>query len=151
MEQMFFGRWRLCSDREATRRAYKCVEIAGPEACGCSYCRNFAAARDQVYPAEVRSLFGDLGIDPCREAEVYHMCRLKSGLHLYGGWFHFVGRIEEEGEEVGKFCLEGGTGPFNLFFHEKPVLVPDPFQGLPLVQLEFTAQAPWILEEPEPE
>ncbi|HEV3259366.1 MAG TPA: hypothetical protein VG013_21045 [Gemmataceae bacterium] len=151
MERVVFGRWRLCCDREATRRAYKFIEIGGPEACGCCHCRNFAAARGQVYPGEVRSLFEELGIDSCREAEVYQMGRLASGLHLYGGWFHCLGRIEQEGKEVGKFDLEGGTGPFNLFFHDKPALVPGPFQGLPLLQLEFTAEVPWVLQESEPE
>src|SRR5258708_1054433 len=151
MEQVLFGRWRLFSDGEATGQGYKCIEIGGPEACGCSHCRNFAAARDQIYPGEVRSLFKDLGIDSCRETEVYHMGRLESGQHLYGGWFHCVGRIEEEGEEVGKFDLEGGAAPFNIYFHEKPVLIPNPYQGLPVLQLALTAHVPWVLQEPEPE
>ena len=57
---------------------------------------------------------------------------------------------EEEGREVGKFDLEGGAGPFKLYFHDKPCLVPAPFQGFPLLQLEFTVQAPWVLEDSEP-
>jgi hypothetical protein len=99
----------------------------------------------------VSSLFDELGINSCREAEVYQMGRLESGLHQYGGWLHFVGRIEEKTDRVGKFDLEGGTGPFTLYFHDKPVLIPDPFRALPLLQLEFTAQVPWVLHEPEPE
>jgi hypothetical protein len=151
MEQMVFGRWRLCYDREATRQAYNAISIGGPERCGCCYCRNFAAARDQVYPAEVRALFENLGIDFSKEAETYPSGRLKPGLHPYGGWFHCVGRIEAEGQEVGKFDFEGGPGPFKLYFSERLGLVPECFQGLRLVQLEFEAHVPWVLEEPEPE
>jgi hypothetical protein len=150
MEQVLFGRWRLQCDREGTREAFARIEIGGPEACGCCHCRNFAAARSQVYPAEVLSLFEGLGIDSRKEREVYHLTPLESGLHLYGGWFHFVGRIEEEGKELGKFDMES-TGPFKLFFHEKPALVPESFEGLPLVQLEFEAQVPWVIEEHEAE
>jgi hypothetical protein len=105
--------------------------------------------RSQVYSGEAQSLFQELGIDSSREAEVYHMCRLESGLHLYGGWLHCVGRIEEEGEKVG--ASPGGIGAYNYYFHEKPVVVPAPFQGLPLLQLEFIAEIPWVLQEPEPE
>ncbi len=31
-----------------------------------------------------------------RDAEVYHTTRLQTGLHLYGRWFHFVGKILKE-------------------------------------------------------
>ena len=153
LEKVNFGRWRLISDREATQRAYNSIQIGGPEACGCSPCRNFAAVRGQVYPVEVLSLFEDLGIDLRREAEIYHMGRLESGLHLYGGWFHCIGRIEQEGEEVGRFDLEAGPGSFKLYFHDKPNLVPAPLLvlGLPLLQLEFNAEVSWVLEETEPE
>ena len=151
MEQVIFGRWRLRIDLEATRQAYQGMKLGGPETCGCCPCRNFAAARSQVYPADVLSLFNALGIDCTKEVEVYHMGRQDSGLHLYGGWFHCVGRIEQESEEVGQYDLEGSDGPFKLYFHEKPILVSDCFQGLPLLQLEFTAFVPWVLQEPEHE
>jgi hypothetical protein len=80
------------------RGVYNHVPIGGPEACGCSHCRNFAAARCQIYPAEVLSLFEELGTDFSKESEVYQMDRLESGLHLFDGWFHCVGRIEREDE-----------------------------------------------------
>ena len=153
MKQVNFGRWRLNCDSEATQRAYKATEIGGPEACGCSHCQNFAMARDLVYPSEVRSLFDDLGIHWCGEREVYHMVRLESGLHLYGGWLHCVGGIEGVSDEFGKFDLEvsGDNAPFTFYFHDRPTLLPDSFQGLPILQFEFTAQVPWVLQETEPE
>jgi hypothetical protein len=151
MEHVVFGRWRLSCDCEASRRGYQLVPVGAPEACGCLYCRNFAATRSHVYPAEVLALFEQLGIDPSREAEVYHMGPLQPGLHRYGGWFHFVGRIEAEGESVGKFDLEGSPGPFKFYFAENRALAPKSFEGLPLVQLDFEADVPWVIEEPEEE
>jgi hypothetical protein len=98
----------------------------------------------------VLSLFEKLGIDPRREAEVYEMGPVESGFHLYGGWFHFVGRVMADPESLGKFDLESGDGTFKLFFHDKAALVAECFQGLPLVQLEFEAKVPWLIDEAEP-
>jgi hypothetical protein len=151
MDQVVFGRWRLFADREATRQAYTEIRIGGPEECGCCHCRNFAAARNQVYPVEVRRLFEDLGIDFSKEVEVYHTGRRSPGLHHYGGWFHCIGRIEAKGDEVGEFDVEAGEGPFHLYFHDKPNLVAASFETLPLLQLEFDAQVPWVVHGPEPE
>jgi hypothetical protein len=123
-----------------------------------------------VYPSEVISLFDELGIDRGREAEIYHLGRLKTGLHHYGGWFHFIGQIDEEGKTIGPFDLEvsvikdpasgmekgwsygeAGSGPFKLFFQKKLDLVPDCFQGFHLAQLQFSAWVPWVLEGSEPD
>jgi hypothetical protein len=32
------------------------------------------------------------------DGEVYHNARLASGLHDYGGWFHFVGALAMTGD-----------------------------------------------------
>jgi hypothetical protein len=87
------GRWKIASDAESPRKAYAATLMGGPEECGCRPCLNFAAQRDETYPPDVMQLFEQLGIAPNRETEIYHMARLESGKHLYGGWFHFVGSI----------------------------------------------------------
>jgi hypothetical protein len=153
MEQFSVGRWRLACDPGATRDAYGAITQAAPEACGCLPCRNFAAARNRVYSATVLDLFERLGIVPVREAEVYHLAPLALGLHLYGGFLHFVGAIES-GEDAltssGAISLEPVSDGFSLGFTARGSLVHDAFRGRPLVQLEFTAQVPWVLSEPEP-
>lgn len=149
MKYFTIGRWLCCCDPEATRQAYTSFEERPAETCGCCYCRNFAAARSQVYPAEVRGLFEEIGIDFTKEAEVYELIRLAPGLRLYGGWFHFVGRIEEETGDGDKRAILNET--FSISVHDNPVLIPDPFQGVPLLQLDFNAHVPWVLQEPEPD
>jgi hypothetical protein len=151
MERIHFHRWTLACDLSATRQAYNQIEMGDPEVCGCCYCRNFILARDQVYPSEILDLLNRLGVDSRREREVYHMGRLPNGLHHYGGWFHFVGSIELEGTEVGPYDMENQEGRFQLWFHSQPALVPKPFNGLPVCQMEFVAGVPWLLRDhPEP-
>ena len=87
--------WILECDVDATRRAYEGLLHGGAEECGCSGCRNFIEQREFVFPAEVLNLFGRLGMNYRRDAEIYHIARMESGSH-YGGWFHFVGNILKE-------------------------------------------------------
>ena len=152
MEIVSFGRWQVNCDREATRHAYERVAVGGPETCGCCHCRNFAAARAQIYPAPALALFERLGIDPRREVEVYQMHRFEDGLHYYGGWFHFVGSIiagEDAVDASARVKLEQINERFSMAFSARTNLVGDAFKGLPLVELGFNAHVPWVLLEPE--
>jgi hypothetical protein len=133
------------------------VAAGGPEECGCQPCLNFASARAQIYPAQVLALFEKLGISAHREVEVYHMARLSSGRHLYGGWFHVVGSIlsgadaaKQVAENLWQPDLEEANENFSLGFTSRLALVRVAFAGLPLVQLEFTAKVPWVLSSTEP-
>jgi hypothetical protein len=151
METVVFGKWRLECDPEATRQAYHRISVGSPEACGCRKCQNFAVARSHVYPPAVLSLFRQLGINSQHEAEIYHMGRLGTGEHLYGGWFHFVGAIISEGDTIGPFDMEQGDHvPFRLFFANSSGLLEESFVGQPVVQLEFVAHVPWLLGSSEP-
>lgn len=176
MELIHFSRWELESDREATRQAYLSVDH-GAESCPEDFCQNFAAARLDAYPPEALKLFASLGIDYKKEAETFHNMRVSTemvkswreqgrnvpdslvGLHHYGGWFHFVGRTLQ-----GPDCftsrprgagwaidLEPLTDRFSIGFSgSHTALVRDPFRGKPIVQLEFEAIVPWVLQKPEP-
>jgi hypothetical protein len=99
-----------------------------------------------VLPEEFRALLGRLGIPFEGEAEVYHNCRLESGLHSYGAWYHFIGRVLF-GERECSPNVQFGT--FSVFFHSKPALLPESFAGQSVVQLEVDAQVPWLSDIPE--
>jgi hypothetical protein len=157
VESVRWGRWEINCDSDATRNAYGGVSLGAPEACGCHPCLNFVAARTQVYPANVFEVLEKLGISPNREVEIYHMARLPSGRHLYGGWFHFVGSIvsgadaaRQVGECIWQPDLELADDNFRVGFSSRLALVRGPFAGLPLVQLEFSAKVPWVLASGEP-
>jgi hypothetical protein len=153
-----FGRWELECDPIINRGLFTQVSLGAPGACGCAHCRNFAAARNQVYPADVKRLFELLGISMDREAEVYHTHRIAPGRHHYGGWFHFVGMIvsgSDAAKQIGttaawSFDLEEISPGFKLGFTRRIGLLKAPFKGHPIVQLEFDAEVPWVLAEPEP-
>jgi hypothetical protein len=146
----------LCCDPEATRRAFAAVPVGSPESCGCGDCLNFAAARDLAYPPEIRAAFERLGIDYRKESEIWHTHRDESGLHHYGGFFHFVGSLQsgkdaEEllGSGIGTFDLEQMGQYFSFGFTSKAQLVPDSFKGSQPTQFEFQAAIPWVLNTPE--
>lgn len=158
VESVVIDRWRLRIDLEATRAAYRAMTLPGPESCGCLPCQNFVAARDRAYPAPARQLFERLGIDWHKEAEVCHITRLGPGVHLYNGWFHFVGAIDA-GREAWRFLhakvaapdFIALTGAFMVGLTSRQHLSHPPFRGQQLVQLEFTAEVPWVIDGPEPE
>ena len=157
MERFTFGRWEIDCDPDATRRAYAAIKAGGPEECGCDPCKNYVAARPQIYSSKALALFDRLGISPSLEVEVYHLCRLESGKHLYGGWFHFAGAIAS-GRDARKQVREGVWQPdletvdehFSLGFSSRVALVRQPFRGLSLVQLEMEIRLPWVIASPEP-
>jgi hypothetical protein len=146
MEILELPGWRIEYDPSATAAAYDRAPAAGPETCRCSPCRNWAATRDRLLPEGFRGLLDRLGIPFNREAEVYHNCRLESGLHSYGAWYHFVGRVVFGELECSPSVVFGALA---AYFHSRPVLVPESFAGQPLVQLEVVAEVPWLSNVPE--
>ena len=147
-----------------TRSASASLEMVDPDVWGLidrdrqrhSRTLNFIAQREQSYPREVLDLLARLGIDYRREAEVYHLARLPSGMHQYGGWFHSAGSFEGpdpwEADASGRRRLRMTPvdGRFSLTFRRDAQLAPDPLKDQPLVQLEFLVHVPWILDRPEP-
>jgi len=127
-------------DRELTAAAYRDIPTAGPEECGCTGCRNFIAQRESAYPPQFLSLLEQLGIDAKKEGEVYESGPFPNGMHLYGGWFYFVGRVVTAGE----YLVE--TGPFKYFIGRSFPRPPKVFAGQPVLTVEFATELPWVVE-----
>lgn len=147
MERLDLPGWHIAYDRATTIAAHDRCPATGPEACGCEPCRKWASNRDQFLPAGFCQLLNTLGVPVHREAEVYHNCRLNSGLHSYGAWYHFVGRVVA-GESPPSPPVVFGS--FAVHFHSRPALLPEAFTGQPVVQLELAAELPWLSDAPEP-
>lgn len=147
MEQLELPGWRLEFDRAATVAAHAKLLTGAPEACDCDHCRNWVRSRSVTFPPDYRTLLHRLGISLARESEVYHIGKLEPGLHLYAGWYHFVGRVLSGEKE----CSPNVTfEPFAVFFHSSPLLLHEVFADQPVVQLEFEARIPWLPDVPEP-
>lgn len=157
MEFVNIGRWKLRFDAEATREAFSGVPLGSPESCGCAECLNFAAVRESAYPPEALAIFERLGVDPRKESEIWRTHRDESGLHHYGGFFHFVGSIEGGRDAkrlvngIGTFELEPAGGDFQFGFTSDAALIPESFAGKEVVQLEFQTRVAWVLGEREPD
>lgn len=142
MKEIEVQGWVLKCDVETTREAYARIPLGDPEDCGCLYCRNFVAARALAYPAAALSLYEQFGIKADREAETYEAGAVESGLRLYGGWHHFIGRIKKE---AGTAVTVAES--FDVTFLESGSCAKLVFDGQPLVQVEFFTKVPWLLEE----
>ena len=143
MTRITYRDWIFDCDVDVTRKGYETIIAGGVETCDCTGCKNFLIQRDAVFPAEVLDLFNELGVDYKRDTEIYHTAQLQPGLHLYGGWFHFVGTIIKE--PLGPATLDN----FTIDFIPNNDLAAKAFQNQPLVQIEITVKLPWVLAEAE--
>ena len=101
------GGYVLEHDREATAAAYSRIAVPGPEECGCWYCRNWVAGREQLVPSAVRELLARLGIPLAGEIEVWEVPD-EQYAHLYGGWYTVVGCVVAKPPEAAReFTLDG--------------------------------------------
>lgn len=143
------GRWELEHDPATTAECYAAHVITNP--CDCTECQNFRAASDRAFPHSFRHLASLLGIDLAKPAELCHYGNPGDDCPT-GGWFHFVGNLREGSDawkQVGQASwvgdLERYLGKSELGFSNSIALLPDSFQGHPVVQLEFHVTVPWVL------
>jgi hypothetical protein len=142
-----FGQWKYSADRDATINAYRQMKRGGVDTCDCPTCRNFRVARERVFPEAFLRLLDELGIDPLKDSEVYHNARLSPGRHDYGGWYHFIGTLDETGDFP---VVQLGDG-FTAWMCRASAPRLARLEKVPTVQLEFHAErVPWLLNEPEP-
>jgi hypothetical protein len=84
--------WSFDVDKLATSQTYAKITKGAAERCGCESCMLYALRRENVFPTEVIELFDNVGIDFAKEVGLYEAARFE-GVIIYGGWFHFVGKI----------------------------------------------------------
>jgi len=160
-EAIQIGRWLVRPDVARTRDAHSKLFRSGAAECSCTGCKNFEAVRPQLLAGPLRGILERLGISPPWEVEVYESGRTATGLHDYGGWFHFVGTIESGGDAWRLVAPRSATlkvpdferlsETLSIGLHADVELVREPFAGLPLVQLDFHAELPWVINAEEPE
>ena len=145
--------WIFQVDSNLTRQTHANAETGSSEGCPCGQCKNYRNQKETVFPDEILHLFSNLGIDHLKECEVYEIERLDNGLHRYGGWFHFAGRIKA-GNDCKKQIAEnswlvdlsqindsfkiGFTSGNDLSFFDRET---------PLVQVEFETNVRWVIAD----
>ena len=158
IEVIQIGRWVVRPDVGRTREAHSKLAWSGAAECSSTSCQNFDAVRTQLVAGPLGRVLDQLGISPPWEVEVYEMGRSSSGLHHYGGWFHFVGTIES-GADAWRPVGDGRaraadfeplSDKVSIGLHTDVALVREPFVGLPLVQLDIDVELPWVISAEEP-
>lgn len=152
-KKLTYREWTFEVDFTRTSEVYKNVEKGSPEGCGCNDCKNFVAIREIIYPQEFKNLLLDLGIDYKKESEIYHMAKLDNGLHHYGGWFHFKGKMIEGrnckielGNGGSTFDTDELTETFGVaFFKGRDLTYFDASEFDDLIQVEFIADSEWVI------
>ena len=97
-------------------------------------------------PVKLQEFLDLLGVPLDGEVEVYHNCKLDSGLHSYGAWYHFVGKLLS-GERDKPQALEFGS--YSVSFRSDLDLLREEFKGQSVVQLDIHAEVTWVSDVPE--
>ncbi|SHG82642.1 hypothetical protein [Ornithinibacillus halophilus] len=142
MKQIKMGSWTVEVDVEKTIAFYETYYLI-TEDCNCDYCVNYVRACDS-FPREVMELFSMFGIDPRKEGEVFELSETEDGLHIYNGFYHFVGRIIESPDDDQLENFRPDTS-IEISFDEQIDLLPESFPS-PVVQLIFQLNIPWLLD-----
>ena len=149
-----FGHHKIDIDVEKTKAFYHNAENVTKH-CNCPGCRNFEQAVAVINP-NVISLFSAMGIDMKKAAEVYGIDSYKEGMLYYGGFYHVCGqivcggytynKIDDKTYELERESVIVIDENFEFGFTEEIDLLEDDFPE-PVVQLEFHATIPWVLDE----
>ena len=145
------GRWSIRFDPELTRELYADTSVIS---CECTDCTNFRAAGEAAFSPPFVHLLQQLGIDPCKPAELCHYGASGEAMPTHG-WFHFVGSLEAGADawrQTSKTTSNLDSEPFpgikSIGFTSRLSQVPTAFNGHPVVQLEFETTVPWVTAVP---
>lgn len=149
-----FGNYTIDVDVRKTREFYLTAERV-TEKCDCDGCLNYEKAAN-VLPESIKAFFDNLGIDMKKVCECYVNGINKDGTLSYGGFYHICGCLIS-GEsawrritETHSFCNDEAmfaiTDCFRVSVQNDVHLLEDNFP-LPVIQLEFSADIPWVLDK----
>lgn len=144
LQQIRIANWLLEVDVEKTREFFN----EGTEVCNCLYCNNFVEACKQL-DTSVASIFNRIGINPAIPGHLSDYPTMDDGIRKYIGNYHIVGRLLE-----GELCSTSNWNDtntvqiknFTLRLSKDLEFVPKGFPN-PVLQLEFDANIPWVLDE----
>jgi hypothetical protein len=153
-----YGDWEFDVDFAATQIVYSTISEGGAQTCTCTYCKNYIAQIDSIFPKDIIKLLSDLGIDYSKDYEVWQYAKLDNGLHQYGGCFHFIGSFRGESCQVKiddntyKLVLNEVAPNFSIGFSH-PLYITQSFfnDSQAVVEVNFGFLAPWVIDEEESE
>lgn len=149
-----FPKFTLDIDVEKTRTYYNTADFVS-ESCSCSGCRNYEQAVD-LLPEKIISFFSQFGIEMKKIREVYVNRTNADDTVFYGGFYHVCGKIikgKSAWVAVGKNTKHwkdkmayAVTDDFKVSFGNDCSLLDENFP-LPAIQVDISADMPWVLDE----
>lgn len=156
-----FGLFQIDVDPDRTKQFYKNAEQISA-GCDCLGCRNYEKAAAQ-FSEPLNQFFTQLGIDPEKAAEVWVHCANSDATLKYGGFYHLCGTIlkgtsawvlvsrskKSSVSHWDESLTLQITDHFQISFQDQCNVLEEGFPT-PVIQLDFLADIPWVLEEPNP-
>lgn len=152
-----FGQYKVDVDIEKTKKFYDNAELVS-QTCSCDGCLNFEKAVSTL-PKSVIEFFANIGIDMRKVCECYVNCTVYDNMLSYGGFYHICGTLLS-GESAWKktsdrqaYWNDEATFSVSPDFHisfQKDISLLEKDFPLPVVQLEFSANIPWVLRKKNP-
>jgi len=139
-----FNNWLLEVDLHKTKEFYR-KEV---ELCNCIYCENYIKVCKQL-GKPLMDVFATFGINPTKPSHLSEFGAEEDGLRLYIGSYHFVGKLIN-----GVYCSDSNWNAgntvkvenFTFGFSEELQFVHKELEH-PVLQLDFEARIPWILNQ----
>lgn len=148
------GSYKIDVDVDRTKQFYETASRVS-EGCSCSGCRNYEKAV-QKFPTVITDFFAGLGIDMRCVCEVYVNYANPDGSLFYGGFYHLCGTLLSgksawvPTSSTSSYWKDDRTFPvtdnFHISFQQECDLLEKDFP-LPALQLELSANIPWVLPE----
>jgi len=144
LKQIRIANWLLEVDIDKTREFYN----KGINVCSCLDCNNFVEACKHL-DTSVANLFNELGINPAMPAHLSEFPTEETMTRLYIGNYHLVGKVLEGELSTLSNWNETNTTEIKNFifgFSDDLEFVPGDFPN-PVLQLDFEADIPWVIDE----
>ena len=149
-----FDKFVVDIDVEKTRQIYKELPFI-TQGCDCDGYQNFEKAANDL-PEAARTFFDALGVDLKKIVECYVNCKNEDGTLLYGGFCHVCGtliqgksawvNISETHSYYNSEIAYRLNDNFCISFQEECLMVEEQFEA-PMLQIEFEANIPWMLDK----
>jgi len=144
VKKIHLMKWVLEVDLQQTKEFY----LKDLEMCSCLYCENYMEACRQI-DSSTMEVFTMLGITPSKPSHLSEFGENEDGLRLYIGSYHVVGKLVE-----GEYCRDSEWNDTNTasmknftFGFKKELLFAPNELKTPVLQLDFEARIPWVLNE----
>ncbi|AJD89590.1 hypothetical protein JMA_02730 [Jeotgalibacillus malaysiensis] len=144
MNEIQLKNWSIALDLAQTKTFYR----KQTHWCSCLDCENYREATKYI-DSSIAKIFTALGIDLSKPSHLSEFGEMEDGTHLYMGCYHLTGQLTAGPHCSDEDWHDGNTVKVQNFTFGFSTEVTFAHEDLsePVLQLNFEAQVPWVLEE----